>query len=173
VSEPSAYRERAALVAYLAACHPSVMLTDTAEPDWPIVFVSTPAGQMSWHIAKADLDLFTHVSTTTEPTWDGHTTAQKYQRLGELTANTGAWHAISSSGLIDSDATGRLRGLIKSWAEGCIPANYAYRDDVSTAIASTVMAGIGPYLAEIITSAVIRWDARKPAALIVKREDPL
>jgi hypothetical protein len=79
-----AYRERAHLVAHLAACHPSVMLTDSAEPDWPIVFVSTSAGQMSWHIAKADLELFGHVPATTEPTWDGHTTEEKYQRLAEL-----------------------------------------------------------------------------------------
>jgi hypothetical protein len=79
-----AYRERAHLVAHLAACHPSVMLTDNTEPDWPIVFVSTSAGQMSWHIAKADLELFGHVPATTEPTWDGHTTEEKYQRLAEL-----------------------------------------------------------------------------------------
>jgi hypothetical protein len=80
-----AYRERAHLVAYLAACHPSVMLTDSAEPDWPIVFAMTPAGQMSWHIAKADLELFGHVPATTNPTWDGHTTDEKYARLAELT----------------------------------------------------------------------------------------
>lgn len=80
-----AYRERAALVAYLTANYPSVMLTDSAEPDWPIVFVSTPSGQMSWHIAATDTDLFQHVPATTEPTWDGHTTEQKYQRLRELT----------------------------------------------------------------------------------------
>lgn len=80
-----AYRERAALVAYLSAVYPSVMLTDSAEPDWPIVFVSTPSGQMSWHVAKADVALFAHVPPATEPQWDGHTTEQKYQRLAELT----------------------------------------------------------------------------------------
>lgn len=80
-----AYGERAALVAYLSATYPSVMLTDSAEPDWPIVFVSTPSGQMSWHVAKADLGLFAHVPATTNPTWDGHTTEQKYERLAELT----------------------------------------------------------------------------------------
>ena len=80
-----AYRERAALVAYLSAVYPSVMLTDSADPDWPIVFVSTPSGQMSWHIAATDTDLFQHVPATTCPTWDGHTTDEKYQRLRELT----------------------------------------------------------------------------------------
>jgi hypothetical protein len=80
-----AYRERAHLVAYLTAVYPSVMLTDSADPDWPIVFVSTPSGQMSWHIAATDTDLFQHVPSTTCATWDGHTTEQKYERLAELT----------------------------------------------------------------------------------------
>jgi len=80
------YTERARLVAFLAACYPSVMLTDDAEPDWPIVFVDTPAGQLSWHVARADLGLFAHVPATAEPTWDGHTTEVKYERLADMTA---------------------------------------------------------------------------------------
>lgn len=80
-----AYRERARLVAFAAACYPAVMLTDAAEPDWPIVFVDTPAGQLSWHVAATDTDLFQHVPSTTEPTWDGHTTEVKYERLADMT----------------------------------------------------------------------------------------
>jgi hypothetical protein len=84
-----AYRERAALVAYLAACHPSQWADEGS--DWPIVYVQTPAGQMSWHIARADQGLFGHVRPIGEgpaPQWDGHTTEQKYERLAELTRMT-------------------------------------------------------------------------------------
>jgi len=84
-----AYRERAQLVAYLAACYPSEIWTDHDSPGWPVVAVETPAGQMSWHIAESDMDLFAHVTERTdEDRYDGHTTGQKYQRLAELTILT-------------------------------------------------------------------------------------
>ena len=86
----AAYRERARLVAFLAACYESGMLTDSAEPDWPVVYVSTPAGQLSWHIAKGDLGLFAHVPVTTDPAWDGHTTEAKYERLAAMTIRIAA-----------------------------------------------------------------------------------
>jgi hypothetical protein len=89
-----AYRERAHLVAYLAACHPSV-ITDAPDTDdaWKIIYVETPAGQMSWHLSGDDLDLFLHVADTGDvpggaPEWDGHSTEQKYERLAELTRMT-------------------------------------------------------------------------------------
>jgi hypothetical protein len=84
-----AYRERAALVAYLAANCRSVIMHD-ADPDapgWSAIFVETPSGQMSWHLAEADLDLFRHVPKVLrhfKTPWDGHTTDEKYQRLAEL-----------------------------------------------------------------------------------------
>lgn len=78
-----AYGERADLVAYLAACYPSVIEDDLS--DWPVVFVSTPSGQLSWHIARSDLGAFRHVPRATSVAWDGHTTPEKYQRLAELT----------------------------------------------------------------------------------------
>lgn len=83
-----AYRERAQLVAHLAALHPShIGPTDPTCPDWAVVIVETPAGQMSWHIAPRDMDLFRHVPTTTdERAWDGHTTDEKYERLRQLLA---------------------------------------------------------------------------------------
>ncbi len=96
------YTERARLVAFLAACYPAAMLTDDAEPDWPIVFVSTPAGQLSWHVARADLGLFEHVPATAEPTWDGHTTEEKYERLAEMTGRLSRAGGIA--GLVASAA---------------------------------------------------------------------
>ena len=78
------YRERAHLVAHLAAILPAVMADDPTDPDWRIVYLDTPSGQWSWHIARSDLDLFAHVPDG-EATWDGHTTQQKYQRIRDLT----------------------------------------------------------------------------------------
>lgn len=86
------YRERAHLVAHLAARpdYPSVLsYSDPDEPEWPVLTVHTPAGQLTWHIAPADLDLFAHVPVVAadDPLarWDGHTTDEKYARLRGLT----------------------------------------------------------------------------------------
>lgn len=84
------YRERAALVAHLASMLPAVLVhgADASEPEWPVCFVRLPTGQVSWHIAPADLDLFDHVpavhaSSPAAPKWDGHSTDEKYQRLAK------------------------------------------------------------------------------------------
>ncbi|MFF4661979.1 hypothetical protein [Streptomyces sp. NPDC001282] len=82
------YRERAHLVAHLAALHPShIGHTDPNLPDWAVVTIETPAGQMTWHIAERDMDLFTRVQPTNRICrgWDGHTTDEKYQRMRDLT----------------------------------------------------------------------------------------
>jgi hypothetical protein len=85
------YRERAYLVANLAARYPSYLAcNDSDEPGWPVVYIHTPLGQMSWHISADDLDLFDHVlfAELDDPAvqWDGHTTEEKYERLQILTA---------------------------------------------------------------------------------------
>lgn len=78
----SVYRERANLVAHLATIHPSTIgYHDPAEPEWAVVIVDTPAGQMSWHVAPDDMDLFRHVTRSEINTWDGHSTEEKYRRL--------------------------------------------------------------------------------------------
>ncbi len=76
------YRERHHLIAHLAASYPSVMVlnADPGEPDWPVLYLSLPTGQVSWHIAPADMDLFRHVPIGTA-TWDGHDVIEKYNRL--------------------------------------------------------------------------------------------
>lgn len=89
----SVYRERARLVAHLAAIYPSRLIygADPEEPDWPMVFVHTTEGQLSWHISPDDVELFGHVIVNTVEhaprwaRWDGHTTDEKYQRLASLT----------------------------------------------------------------------------------------
>ncbi|MFI0900578.1 hypothetical protein [Streptomyces sp. NPDC020983] len=78
------YRERAHLVAHLASLYPSTMVEDPQDIDWRIVYLDTPVGQWSWHISVDDIDLFAHVPAGAAE-WDGHTTAEKYQRMRELT----------------------------------------------------------------------------------------
>jgi hypothetical protein len=88
------YRERHHLIAHLAALYPAV-LDHNADPDnpgWPVIFIGLPTGQVSWHINPADLDLFAHVPARTAH-WDGHTTAEKYQRLDQATVDLAASHA--------------------------------------------------------------------------------
>lgn len=86
--QPSPYRERAFLVAHLASQYFSaITYNDPNEPDWPVIYIETPAGQLSWHLSPDDLDLFEHVIRVTPEsiTWDGHTTEEKYRRLAKLT----------------------------------------------------------------------------------------
>ena len=87
------YRERAQLVAFLAASYPShAGFNDPAEPEWLVVTVETPRGQLSWHVAPDDQGLFDHVrrSRPEDEPWDGHTTAAKYKRLSRLTRDVHA-----------------------------------------------------------------------------------
>lgn len=85
----SIYRERAHLVAHLAALYESNMVfgADPAEPDWPVVYVYLPTGQASWHISPEDVDLFDHVRRvpTNAGQWDGHDTTEKYRRVDAAT----------------------------------------------------------------------------------------
>lgn len=89
------YRERAHLVAYLAATADAVLLEHAPDaPDWAIIYVTAGNRQMSWHIAHRDLDLFDHVERVTagdpRAQWDGHTTSHKYTRLRGCTHEAAA-----------------------------------------------------------------------------------
>ena len=84
-----AYRERAQLLAWLAALHPSSAVitpaSDVDEDGWHLLYLVAGGWQMSWHIAPRDVSLFRHVELV-EPSdprarWDGHGTEQKYQRI--------------------------------------------------------------------------------------------
>jgi hypothetical protein len=82
-----AYRERAQLLAWLAALHPAVITPapDIDEPGWQILYLTAGSSQMSWHIAPTDTELFADVEHVDpddpRAQWDGHTTGQKYERI--------------------------------------------------------------------------------------------
>jgi len=87
-----AYRERAHLVALLAAMTDGAVIapaSDVDEPGWQIAYLRLGGWQASWHIAPRDAELFARVERV-EPDdpraqWDGHTTDQKYTRIRQHT----------------------------------------------------------------------------------------
>lgn len=89
-SKDRAYKERNQLVAALSRIFESHLMRhpeDDAswERDWMwIVCIHAPiVGQMTWHLHDSDLPLFKHLQEGPNH-WDGHTTEQKYRRLGGL-----------------------------------------------------------------------------------------
>jgi hypothetical protein len=90
-----AYRERAHLVALLAAMTDGAVITpatDIDEPGWQIVYLNLGGRQASWHISPRDADLFRHVervdSNDPRGHWDGHTTEEKYAGIAALSGHT-------------------------------------------------------------------------------------
>lgn len=82
----AAYRERAHLVAHLARMHEAHWSVDEAEPEWPVICIHTPAGQLCWHVNRADMNLFPSGLEKRPSDWDGHSTEEKYTRLAQLGA---------------------------------------------------------------------------------------
>lgn len=54
---------------------------DPDAPQWPVLYVDTPEGQVSWHLPK---DGITGKFDRYKGEWDGHTTAAKRKRMYEL-----------------------------------------------------------------------------------------
>jgi hypothetical protein len=92
-----AYQERNRVVAALAfltrSCGGKAWLGQhPPDPDWhpkwrTIVFVEFPGvGQMSWHVHDRDRPLLYGIPDRPDfaAPWDGHTTAEKYERLARL-----------------------------------------------------------------------------------------
>ena len=59
---------------------------DPAEPDWPVLYVETEYGQVSWHIPKAERIYEPEDRTRSfgPMVWDGHTTDEKAARLADF-----------------------------------------------------------------------------------------
>ena len=92
-----AYRERAHLVALLAALTDGAVITyatDVDEPGWQIVYLSLGGRQASWHISPRDADLFAHVERVEHDDprahWDGHTKDEKYAAIAAWAAELAA-----------------------------------------------------------------------------------
>lgn len=87
-----AYHERAQLLALLASLHPSVIAPalDVDEDGWQILYLRIGGKQASWHIAPRDAELYAHVehvpADDRRAQWDGHTTEQKYEHIGQHAA---------------------------------------------------------------------------------------
>ncbi len=57
---------------------------DPKEPDWPVMMIELPSGQVGWHIPASEL------IGEWEPflgEWDGHNLNEKRQRLTEFIKN--------------------------------------------------------------------------------------
>ena len=54
---------------------------DLDEPDWLLIFINLPTGQLSWHIPKDDLPEGIFEMFADE--WDGHSTEEKNRRIME------------------------------------------------------------------------------------------
>lgn len=88
-----AYRERAHLVALLAAMTDGAVLVpapDVDEDGWALLYLTIGGRQCSWHISPRDLGLFEHVERVRpddpRAQWDGHTTEAKYAGIAAHTA---------------------------------------------------------------------------------------
>ncbi|MFC7344887.1 NUDIX domain-containing protein [Saccharopolyspora griseoalba] len=83
------YRERAHLVAVLAAQFPArIAYNDPREPTLPVLYLDTTAGQVSYHLNPEDVALFGHVPVVdgdiSSAVWDRHNKATALQRLRQL-----------------------------------------------------------------------------------------
>lgn len=87
-----AYRERAQLLAWVAGMYRSYIYPapDVEDEGWSILMIHTMMGQLTWHIAPGDLELFPHIPRVTadhsQAQWDGHTTEEKYNRIQQIVA---------------------------------------------------------------------------------------
>ncbi|MGI5408688.1 hypothetical protein ACQEV9_18080 [Streptomyces chartreusis] len=88
-----AYRERAHLVALLAAMTEGAVIApapDVDEPGWQIVYLSIGGHQASWHISPRDAGLVAHIEPVDQDDpraqWDGHSTELKYARIAAYAA---------------------------------------------------------------------------------------
>jgi len=113
-----AYRERAHLVALLAALTGGAVITyatDVDEPGWQIGYLSLGGRQASWHISPRDADLFAHVERVEHDDprahWDGHTTEEKYLGIAAWTIELAQRHAPNRPDTSDGGAAEAVRQM--------------------------------------------------------------
>jgi hypothetical protein len=57
---------------------------DPNEPDWPVMMVDLPSGQVGWHLPKNEL---VGAWPEYDQAWDGHNLNEKRQRLARFLAD--------------------------------------------------------------------------------------
>jgi hypothetical protein len=58
--------------------------TDPNEPDWPVLMIDLPTGQVGWHFPKHEL---IGVWENYDAEWDGHNLNEKRQRITRFIAD--------------------------------------------------------------------------------------
>ncbi|MDD4273328.1 MAG: hypothetical protein PHG14_06320 [Desulfobacter postgatei] len=83
ISEEQAYFDRNQAVMALARLaqkhgYNVGIQIDPEQPDWPVLLIDLPTGQVSWHLPKAELcgEWPDYIKK-----WDGHDSALKRQRI--------------------------------------------------------------------------------------------
>jgi hypothetical protein len=61
---------------------------ESSQPEWPVMYIELPTGQVSWHIPQ-------HVKG-----WDGHTTPEKYSRVDAY--HTVVTQAVQDTSVLDT-----------------------------------------------------------------------
>lgn len=157
-----AYRDRAELVAVLARTYPSSMERADPSPGFEhVVYVDLPTGQVSWHVADADLDLFEGVATSEGRTWDGHDDAEKSRRLS-LLSTADAEREVAAL----RDALARLWDAANDYRHAVADAN-PYLDEGLPSARSLVRALGKAWVAARHPEAGVATDA--PAADVARR----
>jgi len=86
VTKDDVYRDRnllaqlAAVLAQQCGLHVGTGV-DAEEPDWPVIYIDLPSGQVSWHVPRGEL------VARLKPygqEWDGHPGPEKERRIHEF-----------------------------------------------------------------------------------------
>ncbi len=85
-SKDDAYLDRNLAVMALAKLakqkgYPVGIMLDPCEPDWPVIMIDLPTGQVGWHVPESEL---LGIWPKYPGKWDGHTLEQKRQRIREF-----------------------------------------------------------------------------------------
>jgi hypothetical protein len=83
----NAYKERNLCVSLIAKMAHKMGLPvgiqlspNEGEPDWHIIFIELPSGQVSWHFHSNEIPHFTGYPDYKKK-WDGHNWDEKYKRV--------------------------------------------------------------------------------------------
>lgn len=90
IEDVYADRNLAVQLAAMYAGPDACWTTDQKTPGWPVLVITTPEGQVSWHV-PADQRYVTTPTPDDAVTWDGHTTGEKHGRIRRLLAGSDRW----------------------------------------------------------------------------------